>query len=169
MNTAAGRIKKEAMTLFWPWCAVMFAGISAWLPLGPSHFSNASTLYMFGLWIGVPLLAALSFGNEFQHGTMTLLLSQPVARTRIWFEKMILLTAAVLTTVAVYSMLPHQGLAIAGLWFLIAVCSSTFWTLVAKSTIGGLVLNLIQGMVILFILVESSVGPTVSIERWRQI
>jgi hypothetical protein len=41
-------------------------------------------------------LAVLPLGNEFQHRTLPLLLSQPAERMRIWAEKMGITLVAVL-------------------------------------------------------------------------
>ena len=65
---------------------------------------------------------------------------------KLWKEKLIVMTAAVTATALVYYPIRQER---AVLWFVIAVCSSTFWTLVARSTIGGLVLNLFQGTALL--------------------
>ena len=44
---------------------------------------------VFGLACAV--LGGSSFGNEFQHRTLSLLLSQPIARSVLWREKMLIL------------------------------------------------------------------------------
>src|SRR5436305_9954815 len=106
MNPSTIRMMKEARALFWPWCLVTLAGASPW-PLsklahglgfryGPLDFPSS-----FALWIGIPLLAALSLGNEFQHRTFSLMLSQPVDRMRIWREKWTVTMIAVLSAAAV--------------------------------------------------------------------
>ena len=57
----AQRMYKEARPLFWPWCAVVLAAATPLVPRLHSLvlISNA------GFLIGIPLLATLSFGNEF--------------------------------------------------------------------------------------------------------
>src|SRR3954462_1837545 len=44
----------------------------------------------------IPLLAAMSFGMEYQHKTLPLLLAQPFERSRQWSEKLLALAAATL-------------------------------------------------------------------------
>src|SRR4030095_14022049 len=103
MNAQKTRILKEARTLFWPWCIVILTGVLA--PLLPSTLR----LWRFGgdmrsvaFWIGLPLMATLALGSEFQHRTLMLLLSQPVDRKKLWAEKWIVLLVAVLSAGLVY-------------------------------------------------------------------
>ena len=143
----AQRIVKEARPLFWPWCAVVAAGA---LPLlnPPQSIGLISPL---GFFLGIPLLTALSFGNEFQHRTLSLLLSQPVGRMEIWREKLVVTAVAVLSAVLIFSIsvraISHQTKTLAfpilGAWIIATLCSGTFWTLIARSTLGGAVLNFV--------------------------
>lgn len=94
--------------------------------------------------LGTALLAASSFGSEFQQRTLVLLLSQPLTRSRLWLEKWLVLVgvAGILgaTQFAILRVGPFEpGRAADGaLLYLVAiVCSAPFWTLVARSTIGG--------------------------------
>lgn len=50
--------------------------------------SDASGIAITAYTIGVALLAASSFGNEFQTRTMLLMLMQPISREQMWREKM---------------------------------------------------------------------------------
>lgn len=156
MNARTVRMKKEARALFWPWCAVMIAGA---LPLVVHQSgSHAWTEWIgpAGFFIGIPLLAALSFGNEFQCRTLSLLLSQPAGRMEIWREKLIVTAVAVASAILVFwygsrSVL-QQGpeLWLAGIYVMTATASVPFWTLLARSTIGGLALiSVPQGFVML--------------------
>ena len=146
MTAKTTRILKEARPLFWPWCAVVCAGA---LPLlhAPYPLREISGL---GFLLGIPLLAALPFGNEFQNRTFSLLLSQPISRMEIWREKLSVTALAVLTA-ALVSFLswrvsevpqdqPSWGPLAAGI--IAFTASATFWTLFTRSTIGGVVLNL---------------------------
>jgi hypothetical protein len=142
----AQRILKEARPLLWPWCAVALAGALplvyplAWTPL----------IYLMGFFV-VPLLATLSLGNEFQHRTLSLLLSQPVGRMEIWGEKLSVTVVAVVSVVLVFSLAlratsfhpGRQELASAGAWIVAITASATFWTLIARSTVGGVALTLV--------------------------
>src|SRR6266850_4109936 len=149
MDLQFSRIRKEARAMFWPWCAVIFAGVLTWLrPYGSQELWLITTNTFL---IAIPLLATIPLGMEFQHGTLPLLFSQPVARTRILREKWIVMAVAVVSAAIVYAfgrVSPFQDRntsIIAGIWMITAICSATFWTLVARSTIGGLILNLFQG------------------------
>ena len=84
MNAKTTRILKEARSVFWPWCAVIIAGAlrlmeqshPAFLgdgPLGVVHHL-IEPLSFLGFFLGIPLLATLPLGNEFQHRTLPLLL-----------------------------------------------------------------------------------------------
>jgi hypothetical protein len=151
MNSRNTRIIKEARGLFWPWCVVMVAAAL------PALFRNQHFLTFFA---GIPLLASLSMGNEFRHGTLSLLLSQPVDRMKIWREKLTVTIIATLSVTLVFALVfrfgsesfasrhPWFGIVTAGQWFIVAVGSATFWTLFSRSTLGGFVLNFIQSFLI---------------------
>src|SRR5215469_527820 len=106
MNAKATRIFKEARLLFWPWCAVIIAGTLrplesyfAMMGSNPSWqgFHLVEPISFVGFFIGIPLLATLTLGSEFQHRTLGLLLSQPVERTEIWGAKISVTIVAVLS------------------------------------------------------------------------
>src|SRR5262245_8049124 len=155
------RMMADARSLFWPWCAVATVGILSLLrlPRLPGGV-DSEAIAAFGFCIGVPLLATLAFGNEFQFGTLSSLLSQPIERSRIWREKSLVITLAVLSAAIAYGFgasrmgwtLPNIG--IAALWLMITVGSSAYWTLLARSTIRGLVLNAFQSMTLLLAFVN---------------
>jgi hypothetical protein len=146
MNAKATRILKEARPLFWPWCAVILTGA---LPLAhpPQPIGLISAI---GFFLGIPLLATLSLGNEFQHRTLSLLLAQPVGRMEIWGEKLSVTVVAVLSAVLVFSLdlratsfhPGRQELVFAGAWIVAISASATFWTLFTRSTVGGVALNI---------------------------
>jgi ABC-type transport system involved in multi-copper enzyme maturation permease subunit len=160
MNAKSTRILKEARTLLWPWCAVIIAGVlplvqpSQWIPWpswapGPS---SAEPIGFIGFFLGIPLLAVLSLGNEFQHRTLSLLLTQPVDRMEIWGEKLSVTVVAVLSAALVFFFgwrsalqLDPQASAFLGACIIATIASATFWTLVARSTLGGIVLNWMVG------------------------
>ena len=92
-------------------------------------------------------MAGSSFGSEFQHRTLSLLLSQPIARSVIWRDKMLVLGAGMVASLAVLV----GCLAVAGSgsddqeWLVLALiplcafCGAPFWTLVLRQGIGGMV------------------------------
>ena len=146
MNAKATRILKEARPLFWPWCAVVIAGV---LPLvHPLH--SMRWISLIGFYLGIPLLATLPLGNEFQHRTLSLLLSQPVRRMEIWGEKLSVTVVAVLSAVLVFAIAwrgsaPGPGskiLLLGGAFIIDLIASATFWTLLARSTMGGVDLTI---------------------------
>ena len=142
----AKRIVKEARPLFWPWCAVVAAGV---LPL-IRPFHAIDWMDGVGFFLGVPLLATLAFGEEFNHRTLSLLLSQPVSRMEIWVEKLSVTVVAVVSAVLVFSLAlratsfhpGRQELAFAGGWIVAITASAPFWTLFTRSTVGGVALNI---------------------------
>jgi hypothetical protein len=158
-NARIIRIKKEARALFWPWCAVMIAGA---LPIFFPHSSYAAKLNFLSFFFGIPVLATLSFGNEFYYRTFSLWLTQPVSRMQLWADKMIVMCAAVLSagTVSAIGMfffaLPRMKLsynkAAAVAYVIITMTSATFWTLAARSAVGGfLIIGFIWWAIYMFI------------------
>ena len=141
----AQRMYKEARPLFWPWCAVVCAGA---LPLlhPPQPLGEVSYLVFV---LGILLLATLPFGNEFQHRTFSLLLSQPISRMQIWREKLSITAIAVFTAALVFEASRRASGVHAGREFwgyavaatIVFVASAPFWTLFTRSIVGGVVLN----------------------------
>ena len=156
MSAKAIRIRKEARDLFWPWCAVSIAGL---LPL-LQHRSYSGLSFpeiprwavedisFVGFFFGIPLLAALAFGNEFQYRTISLLLSQPVSRMEIWAEKLSVMTVAVAAAAVAFGIGWRAALqqdpvlwAYFAAWIIAILASTAFWTLLSRSLLGGLALN----------------------------
>jgi hypothetical protein len=145
MNALTTRILKEARPLLWPWCA---AALASALPL-VYRLGRTQVIWVFGLLV-VPLLAAIPLGNEFQHRTFSLLLSQPIGRMKIWCEKLSVTVVAVVSAVLVFSLALRatsfrpdgKDWVFAAAWILASVASATFWTLIARSTVGGFVLTM---------------------------
>jgi hypothetical protein len=158
MNTH--RILKEARPLAWPWCVVMAAGLFL-LFRPPSAIAWAG---LIGL-AGIPVLATLAFGEEFEHGTFSLQLSQPIDRMEIWNEKMTGSLLFILPAVLVYGIalcLPPfranlQGLGFYAAWIVASLASASFWTLITRSLVGGVVLNIV---------VTSLISYTVNMASW---
>jgi hypothetical protein len=159
MRSRIVRIKKEARSLFWPWCAVMIAGA---LPIFFPHSSPAAKLNFLSFFFGIPLLATLSLGNEFYYRTFSLWLTQPVSRMQLWADKMLVNCAAALSAGAVsgigmfFFALPKMNLtynkAAAVAYVIITMASATFWTLAARSAIGGfLIIGFIWWAIYMFI------------------
>ncbi len=160
MAISTVRIGKEVRALFWPWCGLMAMAALLFLPLRnePLTVSIATA----GFLLGLPLLATLSLGYEFQHGTAPLLFAQPIDRSRIWREKWIVLVPAMAILAAIYLgpdvllRLRHDYYfegpdprmrAAAIVWVITVTCTAPFWTLVGRSILNGFLLNIIQGFV----------------------
>jgi hypothetical protein len=162
MNGKTTRIFKEARPLFWPWCAVVCAGA---LPLFHRFHSNPPVgtiewINVAGFFLGIPLLAALPFGNEFQNRTLYLLLSQPVSRSRMFVEKLGTQLLVVLSAGLVFFASDAAGgvrqqdpysLLFYVSWILAILGSSTFWTLFTRSTLGGVALITVLQIVVVFL------------------
>jgi hypothetical protein len=142
------RLAKEFRPLLFPWCVCALAGFGH-LAGQVSHSGVAQfavAVAAFALFTGCLILAAIPFGSEFQQRTWSLLLGQPVERTRLWKEKFLAATVAVLALVAVHGlmvvalgkklpfedMLPCVGFVVA------TICSAGFCALAARSVIGGM-------------------------------
>lgn len=143
MNTRA--LVKEGRPLFWPWCAVMMTGLVSFIR--PLH--SVDWIGLLGVVLGIPLLATLPLGNEFQNRTLSLLLSQPVGRGKIWLEKTSMALVAAGSVALLFSLspliaetLPDRGQEAYAMALVVAVlASATLWTLIARSTIGGVALS----------------------------
>src|SRR5262245_57176728 len=149
MSVQILRLKKEARAIFWPWCAIVLARLLLYLPIHPESTGVFLTQGLLdalvgAFWLGIPLLAALPFGIEFQHQTMGLLFSQPMDRREIWHEKWLVMVSAIVSAGALYWVGPgaFAGLTgfsvIAGMWVVITICSAAFWSLTAGSVIGAM-------------------------------
>jgi len=145
MKARTIRLKKEARALFWPWCAIVIVGA---LPIILPHF-YPEPFSILSFFMGIPLLATLSLGNEFQHRTLSLWLTQPSSRIELWAEKMIVMSAAVLSAASVsgtgmfYFTWPQEDFThkvAAVVYVIITIASAIFWTLAARSTLGGFAL-----------------------------
>jgi hypothetical protein len=143
MNTK--RIVKEARPLLWPWCVVACAGA---LPLINPRYALGEISGLAFL-LGIPLLAALPFGNEFQNRTLSLLLSQPISRMEIWREKLSIAAIGVLSTALVFFFSWWASSVHAGRVYwgypaaatIVLLASAPFWTLFTRSIVGGLFLS----------------------------
>lgn len=168
MSATTIRLKKEARALLWPWLTVVIAALApAVLPQdSPGIVEAISFLGFFG---GIALLATLPLGNEFHYRTLPLWLSQPAGRIRMWAEKLIVSFAAVLSAAAVFGISTFSffwsqqepKVAVAAIvWVIVTAASATFWTLVARSTLGGLALNTTVFWLAVFVLFGPEMDPS---------
>src|SRR6266487_3077 len=106
------RFAKEFRSLLLPWSVAAVA--AALLPLlvlaneGAIRWLHDLWSFLIGcvlfvLCASIPLLAAMSFGAEYQQRTLPLLLAQPCERSRLWNEKMLALLVAISTPLLLFS------------------------------------------------------------------
>lgn len=156
--------RKELQPLLLPWCFTVALGtLFALKPLMDGQRFFPEGLVPYGFLAGLALVCSMCFGEEFQHRTVSLLLSQPLPRSRVWRQKTILMGSLVLMAVvfecawlvgvsswypgsemadAVRYSFTGEELLLAALFLIATVCSCGYWTLVAQSTIGGLVFTI---------------------------
>jgi ABC-type transport system involved in multi-copper enzyme maturation permease subunit len=156
------QVKKELRPLLLPWSiSVIAGGLIGFRPLVEGSGAEGLLLGLagYGFLGGLTLLTTNAFGLELQERTFSLLLSQPYSRSRLWGQKLLLVTAAILAAALTETALlacvagcyPNDisntlrrgigdyGLALGGMFLLATTCSCAFWTLVAGSTLGGVV------------------------------
>ena len=150
------RIKKELRPLLLPWVTAL-TGVILALLLGQESEINTGQFVSFLAALGVyaflggaALVGSSAFGVELQHRTLSLLLTQPSDRARLWRQKM-LVSGLVILSIALVGGAGLKVISLAHPWppfasremafiaiFLLATaCSCGFWTLEAGSTLGG--------------------------------
>jgi hypothetical protein len=148
------QLVQEARPLAWPWVLTLAAGIYSavilsrpvtFWPVSAWHETAGIVLYL-GVFFAIPLLAILPIGNEFQHRTLALRLSQPVPRQTFWTHKILVAIAAVvplavLDCISFSANFGHAFLLLAIIWIVVTTAGAIPFTLIARSTIGGLVLS----------------------------
>jgi hypothetical protein len=174
------RLAKELRLLWLPFtgaagAACVFCAM-VWLERGPDRMflpmlGVPTALAFFGC---VLLMAVAPVGSEFQHRTLGLLLSQPSNRGRLWRDKLAapalgLLVLAMFVGVAALSVeaqqaRPSLGIAFtqeaevrtmfswAVLFAVTGLCTAPFWTLSARSIIGGMAFTWIGQFFVLLIM-----------------
>ncbi len=163
------RVAKEFRALRLPWAAGMVAAIAATVA-GRATGDPGALNYCLMVSAGcVVVLAAMSIGAEFRHRTFSLLLSQPCPRREIWRDKLrvvgalagtVFLAELVCGVAGSWTMVfvsDPRGTGLLGMnlevlsvpFLLLAmVCSAPFWTLAARSIIGGAVFSLTGAMAV---------------------
>lgn len=151
------RLIKEARELL-PWLAGTL-GLTV-LPYAVwGHEADMGLLVAFG--VGCVLMAASSFGSELQHGTVGLLLAQPVPRAVLWHEKMGALALSMAVSLGVAwvclsllgrTTIPYGPGAHAGILLLVALCAfcaTPYLTLAMQLPVGAVVCSLTLPMTLL--------------------
>ncbi len=162
---------KELRVLFPAWsvfgCVLILASVGGG--------DLAEVLRMFVSFCGYPLLGALVFGHEFSHRTMPWLLSQPIARERLWKQKMGLLCLAVLSLAALslLSVVVSSELAsqegifrpqsselyiIQGISVISSILVTPWLTLALRHTLAGAVFSISLPIVILLLSQGVAIG-----------
>jgi len=166
MTAQTVRLYKEARAIWWPWLLITGVGVLASMTATQSHahrVDNPFSTFWFdgaipiGSFLGIPLLATMIFGLDFQHRTLALLLSQPIDRMQLWKEKMLVMVAAVLPTAVIYCVgwtlyaplwdknnpfaVGGSPWMIAAIALIVAAAAAPYWTMVARTTLGSMVLN----------------------------
>lgn len=151
MRSIRPLVMKELRNVLPLWLSIIVAALIPQIRFHPyrlREFLSVATLYA-----GTSLLATLPVGYEFQSGTFPFLLAQPIDRRRLWAMKMVVIALSVVPVGFIYlwgsrtALRPETILAI--VWLFMTVCSAPYWALVARSIIGGFVLNAMQGALIL--------------------
>jgi len=108
--------------------------VAAFLPSGAEW---ATIVVIFAC----PIIAAAAFGGEFAHGTISQLLTQPVDRRRVWFDKMLVTGAALgsLLLIMVAIARPSWPVTVVAAC---AFCTIPFFTLVGRNTLSGVILSI---------------------------
>ncbi len=160
MNTAR-RMRKEAHQLMWSWLLLTGAGVFTLfyrLIVGRTYLAGNILRFVLEICIlaGVPFLAALPFGSEFENRTFLLLVAQPIDRTKLWAEKQVAAIAALLPTVAVLMLgvviaQPGDGDAwrLGWAWIAGSFAGATLWTVIARTTLGGMTLTIATNILLL--------------------
>lgn len=150
------RLWKEARALLPMWAAMAALIALPFLIRAEQPMSYAIAAY----WFGCAVLGPVIVGQEFQHRTMGLLLSQPVSRRRLWWEKMVVLAVSLICLLVWMEVLwgvevgrvpvfaATGEILFKSLWLLflpllLGLCTGPVMTLLARGIIGGAALTFI--------------------------
>ena len=156
MKPNSAQWMKEARQIAWPWTLFMLGGSAVlahrWLAapdlqVGAGLWKSASEwILLVGSFLGSSLLAALPLGSEFQYGTLAMRLAQPVNRHALWRQKLLVTFAAVAPPAVVYCLALDMRFGrpfsvMVASWIVVTTVGALPLTLLARSTMGGMVLN----------------------------
>ena len=157
MKQSLPQFAKEARQLTWPWTLFMLAGsavlVHPWLSglpdlqMGTGVWNSASEwILLIGAFFGSSLLATLPLGSEFQYGTLALRLAQPEERGALWRQKLLVTFAAVAPPAVIYCLALDMRFGrpfsvMVASWIVVTTVGALPLTLLARSTMGGMVLN----------------------------
>jgi hypothetical protein len=161
------RLIKEFRPLLMPWSVAALAATGYLVKLEDPVFARGEfggfiqgfAVFAFGF--GCLLLAVLPFGLELQHRTLPLLVGQPIERSRVWLEKLLVSAAAVLALgvihfAALYAAargdLTLRPLPLCAALVVVTICSGAYCTLATRSIIGGITTSAcIQFLIVLLV------------------
>jgi hypothetical protein len=146
-------ILKEVRLLFWPWCLMTFAGL---VPLIKLFLADKKSdwpegIAVLGFFGGAAVLTALCFCHALRICPPTPHSGEAISRHKIWSEKMAVLMVGIVCAgfiaclvQTVFGIIVWSELSVNAiepvLLLVIIVCSTGFWTLVARSVVGGILL-----------------------------
>jgi hypothetical protein len=168
------RLAKEFRAFLLPWCVAVCGGfvgpvLKLLISLKILHEGEflgfvvgLATFAFMSCLLGI---AAIPFGAEIQHSTLPLLLSQPIARNRLLGDKLGAslcgIVSALLLNFLVGSLQFTAESWAVGCGFVIpTLASAAFWTLLARSTLGGMVFTASAQLVIVGVL-------SYIVQRWE--
>lgn len=139
-------VAKELRVILPAWAFVVTLTWLAWGLRGDLGAAAGTTVFL----LGCTALGALSVGHEFAHGTLGVLLAQPLRRQRLWWTKMGVLGGALITAAlpvaAIYRHIGHPSgrdlLMVFGLVVgpvLSGWCVAPWLTLLTRNTLAGAV------------------------------
>jgi hypothetical protein len=147
------RLAKELRPLLFPWSVAAIAAVGHLAGLAsPTFAGGAFGSLLIGLAgtafvIGVLVLAAMPIAIELQDRTLMLLLTQPTERLRLWKEKILASTVAIVALGIVHGIASgvtghdHLSLSVILLcaaFALAAICSIGYYTLATRSLLIGI-------------------------------
>jgi hypothetical protein len=152
MSAAAARwspsVSKEVRALLPTYGAAMIAVVLG--SVGETYFLIASGLLGFAL--GSVTLGAQSFGHEYSHRTLGLLLSQPRDRRRLFLDKLLVLSAMLATLTSAALLLfdetlrrassPHTEPAMLVLAAACGLFVAPWLTMLCRSTLAGVIFTI---------------------------
>ncbi|MBS1839872.1 MAG: hypothetical protein JSS69_16660 [Acidobacteria bacterium] len=150
MTPHAIQLHKEIRLVFWPWLLLLLVALYCLLPFHEglwNFLDERNVLLPVGCFLGIPFLASLPFGSEFQYKTITHLLAQPKERRIIWAQKLLISLCASLSAAALYLLANRTELYVMPdfwrlcIWMAATAAGAITCTLIAKSSIGGLALS----------------------------
>src|SRR5215813_3357276 len=147
------QLRKEVRQIFWPWLLLILGGLLSLVHISPTQDLWSPVSYLLewlpaiGCFLGIPVLATLPIGSEFQHGTLASLLAQPVDRNQLWMQKTAVSLIPMIPVALLFlvsgrfdpAFMPDFWMAIT--WMIATAAGAMVGALIAKSTMGGYALS----------------------------